>query len=55
MLRFRGGLQLHKVTEKEMFKATELMNNRPRKCLGYKTPREVFSLGLGNRSFEVGI
>ena len=35
---FPKKMPLHKVTEKELFKATDLMNNRPRKCLGYKTP-----------------
>jgi hypothetical protein len=27
-------MALDKVNEKEAFKATDLMNNRPRKCLG---------------------
>ena len=40
-------MPLHKVTEKERFKATDLMNNRPRKCLGYKTLMEVFSRAMG--------
>ncbi len=31
------------MSEKEAFRATDLMNNRPRKCLGYKTPFEVFA------------
>ena len=35
---FPKKMPLHKVTEKELFKATDLMNNQPRKCLGYKTP-----------------
>ena len=30
-----------------LHKATDLMNNRPRKCLGYKTPWEVFSRAMG--------
>jgi hypothetical protein len=34
---------LDKVSEKEAFRATDLMNNRPRKRLGYKTPFEVFA------------
>ncbi len=44
---FPKKMPLHKVTEKELFKATDLMNNRPRKCLGYKTPWEVFSRTMG--------
>ena len=44
---FPKKMPLHKVTEKELFKATDLMNNRPRKCLGYKTPWEVFSHAMG--------
>ena len=44
---FPKQMPLHQVTEKELFNATDLMNNRPRKCLGYKTPWEVFSHALG--------
>ncbi len=44
---FPKQMLLHKVTEKELFKAADLMNNRPRKYLGYKTPWEVFSHTLG--------
>ena len=44
---FPKKMPLHKVTEKELFKATDLMNNRPRKCLGYKTLMEVFSRAMG--------
>jgi IS30 family transposase len=40
---FPKQMALDKVNEKEVFKATDLMNNRPRKCLGYKTPFEVFA------------
>jgi IS30 family transposase len=42
---------LPKVNEKEVFKATDLMNNRPRKCLGYKTPFEVFAELTGKDYF----
>ena len=42
---------LDKVNEKEVFKATDLMNNRPRKCLGYKTPFEVFAELTGKDYF----
>lgn len=32
-----------KVSQKEINKAVNLINNRPRKCLNYKTPNEVFN------------
>lgn len=31
-----------KVSDEELFQAIELLNTRPRKCLGWKTPKEVF-------------
>ncbi len=31
------------VSEKEAFRTIDLMNNKSRKCLGYKTPFEVFA------------
>jgi len=31
--------------------ATDLMNNRPRKCLGWKTPFEVFAQLTGKDYF----
>lgn len=34
--------RLKEVTVEEVIQATEKLNNRPRKCLGYKTPYEVF-------------
>ena len=40
---FPKQMALDKVSEKEVFRATDLMNNRPRKCLGWKTPFEVFA------------
>ena len=30
-------------SEEEVFAAANAMNHRPRKCLGYKTPWEVFT------------
>ncbi|MGX7092421.1 IS30 family transposase, partial [Hutsoniella sourekii] len=33
---------LAKITEDELFNALWLINNRPRKCLNFKTPFEVF-------------
>ena len=40
---FPKRMALDSVSEKEAFRATDLMNNRPRKCLGWKTPFEVFA------------
>ena len=40
---FPKSMQLDQVSKEEVFAATEAMNNRPRKCLGYKTPWEVFN------------
>ena len=36
-------LPLLLVDEDELKHNLELMNNRPRKCLGYKTPNEVMN------------
>jgi len=33
---------LQTVTDDEIQKAMDRLNNRPRKCLGYRTPNEVF-------------
>lgn len=35
-------MDLSKTNEKEVKDTLELLNNRPRKCLNYKTPQEVF-------------
>lgn len=37
------GMDLSLVDEDELKHNPELMNNRPRKCLGYKTPNEVMN------------
>ena len=39
---FPKKMDLRNVTEKEVWEATEKLNHRPRKCLGYKTPWEAF-------------
>jgi hypothetical protein len=44
-------MALDSVSEKEAFRATDLMNNRPRKCLGYKTPFKVFAKMTGKDYF----
>ncbi|WP_423901343.1 IS30 family transposase [Eggerthia catenaformis] len=38
------GMDLSLVEEKELKINLDKMNNRPRKCLNYKTPNEVFKL-----------
>jgi len=40
---FPKGTNFLKVTESELEKAVHSLNNRPRKCLKYRTPSEVFS------------
>ena len=45
------GMKLDKINPKVVAKATILMNNRPRKCLGYKTPIEVFTELTGKNYF----
>ncbi|XJS10920.1 IS30 family transposase [Aerococcaceae bacterium WGS1372] len=44
---FPKGTDLTKITEHELFNALWLINNRPRKCLGFKTPFEVLMHELG--------
>jgi IS30 family transposase len=39
---FPKGMSLLEVTKEQVFKAVHKLNSRPRKCLGYKTPYEVF-------------
>jgi IS30 family transposase len=51
---FPKRMALDNVSEKEAFRATDLMNNRPRKCLGYKTPFEVFAKMTGKDYFLNG-
>ena len=35
------GTDSNTITEKQIAKIESLLNNRPRKCLGFKTPNEV--------------
>ena len=44
---FPKGTDFRQVTDKEVAKAVAMLNNRPRKCLGYRTPREVLNALLG--------
>jgi len=39
---FPKSMELIEVTAKQVFKAVHKLNSRPRKCLGFKTPYEVF-------------
>jgi len=39
---FPKGMRLNKVSKEEVCAAVEAMNHRPRKCLGFQTPWEVF-------------
>jgi IS30 family transposase len=40
---FPKGTKLKRVSEASLKRAVDRLNNRPRKCLGYRTPHEVFS------------
>ncbi len=51
---FPKQMALDKVSEKETFRATDLMNNKPRKCLGWKTLFEVFAQLTGKDYFLNG-
>ena len=35
-------MSLHEVTSEQVQDAVDRLNDRPRKCLGYQTPREAF-------------
>ena len=39
---FPKAMPLHKVTPEQVQDAVDRLNDRPRKCLGYQTPREAF-------------
>ena len=39
---FRKGRDFRTITWANLRRFETLMNNRPRKCLGYRTPAEVF-------------
>jgi IS30 family transposase len=39
---FPKGTDFHSVTQEQVDYVVDLINNRPRKCLGYKTPAEAF-------------
>lgn len=39
---FPKGFDFHSVTQEDVDAVVDLINNRPRKCLGWRTPAEVF-------------
>jgi IS30 family transposase len=39
---FTKGNSLEDITDEQIKVVTDKLNNRPRKCLGFKTPYEVF-------------
>jgi len=43
---FPKGTDFSKITDEQVEKVRSLINNRPRKCLGYKTPLEVASVSV---------
>ena len=43
---FPKGTDFGKVTDEQVARVESIINNRPRKCLGYKTPLEVASASV---------
>jgi IS30 family transposase len=43
---FPKGTSFKRLSEAALTKAVDRLNNRPRKCLGYRTPQEVFDEAL---------
>lgn len=39
---FPKGFNFHSITQEDLDRVVRLINNRPRKCLGWRTPAEVF-------------
>lgn len=39
---FPKSMELVNITKQKIFNAIDRLNNRPKKCLGFKTPYEVF-------------
>ena len=54
---FPKGMELVNIAIDDVLKAVDKLNSRPRKCLGFKTPYEVFSelTGLDARMLAMGI
>jgi len=43
---FPKGTDFSTLTQRDVKAVQDKLNNRPRKCLGYKTPLEVFRVAL---------
>ena len=43
---FPKGFDFQKLSDEELLAVIDLLNNRPRKSLGWKTPAEVFFEGV---------
>jgi IS30 family transposase len=52
---FPKKIAFDKMTHAELQQVEDKLNNRPRKCLGYKTPNEVFNELLKNRNVALRI
>ncbi len=54
---FPKGMELIDIAVEEVLRAVDKLNSRPRKCLGFKTPYEVFNelTGLDARMLAMGI
>ena len=52
---FPKGIPFDSITEKELQDVAKKLNNRPRKCLGYRTPFEVFSKSCERRGVALRI
>ena len=52
---FPKGIPFDSITEKELQDVAKKLNNRPRKCLGYRTPFEVFSKSCEKRGVALRI
>ena len=46
---FPKGTDFGKITDEQVARVESIINNRPRKCLGYKTPLEVASASVALR------
>ena len=48
-------MELLEVTNRQVIDAVHKLNSRPRKCLGYKTPYEVFEefTGISQKDLAV--
>jgi IS30 family transposase len=43
---FPRGTSFHRIQDAAVQRAVDRLNNRPRKCLGYQTPAEVFAVAI---------